>query len=219
MPLTSNYQVVIGNYQPIKRTLPHLATRGIFAFDALVDSYSDLPGFCLFIFWHCISQETVVKCIAMIFLRNYFVNTTDKPDVFSVIHEVNRTIRESKAKEGLATILVPAPGGAITIIEPLPDIVEKFKEAIRVFPGEGAETKNRRREEIAIGPRVAAAMLGKSVGIPIKDGKLLLGLREEPVLVDLETRGGRREFYVQITGESGEEQQGGQKVPQQMQRR
>lgn len=154
----------------------------------------------------------------MIFLRNYFVNTTDKTDVLSVIHEVTRTIREANATEGLLTIIVPAPGAALTIIEPLPDIVEKLREAIRIFPGEGAETKNRRKDEISIGPRVAAAMLGKSIAIPIKDGKLLLAPREEPVLIDLETGGRRREFCVQIVFEGGEEQQG-RKVPPQMRRR
>lgn len=153
----------------------------------------------------------------MIFLRNYFLNTTDKVDVMPIIHEVMRTIRESQAKDGLATIMVPEPGGAVTIIEPLPDIVEKLKEAIRIFPGEGAETKNRRKEEIPIGPRVAAAILGKSIGIPMKDGRLVLGPREEPVIIDLENTAKRREFYVQINADTPEAKQAG-RVPPQMAR-
>ena len=53
----------------------------------------------------------------MIFLRNYFLSTTDGLDVLSIIHEVNRAISEGNAKEGLATIIVPSPGGALTIME------------------------------------------------------------------------------------------------------
>lgn len=150
----------------------------------------------------------------MIFLRNYFLNTTDKVDVMSVIHEVMRTIRESRAQEGLVTIVVPAPGGAVTIIEPLPDIMEKLKEAIRIFPGEGTETKNRRKEDIPIGPRIAAAVLGKSISIPVKDGKLVLGPREEPVIIDLEDTARRREFCVQISADTPEAKQAGQVPPQ-----
>ncbi|HPW45061.1 MAG TPA: YjbQ family protein [bacterium] len=152
----------------------------------------------------------------MIFLRNYFLNTTPEVDVLSVIHEVTRTIRESAASEGLVTISVPAPGGALAILEPLPDIIAKFKEAIRIFPGENEQTKNRRKEEVLVGPRVVAAILGKSLSIPFKDGRLLLAPREEPVLVDLERKGLRREFYVQVVG-ADMRQQG--RVPQQMARR
>lgn len=66
-----------------------------------------------------------------------------------------------------------------------------------------------------VGPRVVAAILGKSLSIPFKDGRLLLAPRE-PVLVDLERKGLRREFYVQVVG-ADMRQQG--RVPQQMARR
>lgn len=139
--------------------------------------------------------------IAVIFLRNYFINTTSKVDVVSVIHEINRCLRESKATEGLATVSVPAPGAGVTVVEPLPGIVDYLKEAATLFPGEGAETKNRRKEEVSVGPRIAAAMLGKTLSLPFSGGRLLLGPREEVVLVDFETEGRRREFNVQIMGE------------------
>lgn len=143
----------------------------------------------------------------MILLRNYFVNTTGALDIISVIHETNRAIREAGISEGAVNITVPAPGGAIAIIETLPDLIKQLKAAIAIFPGEGMETKNRRKEEIAVGPRVAAAILGKTIQIPVSRGRLVLGPREEPVLIDLEKSGRRREFYVQVTGEGGEQAQ------------
>lgn len=143
----------------------------------------------------------------MISLKNYFVNTTEDVDVLTVIHEVNRTIKESTIVDGVATIIVPEPGGALAVMEPLPDIVQEFKEALKIFPGEGVETKNRRKEEIDVGPRIAAAMLGRSLQIPVLKGKLVLGAREEPMLIDLEKDGKRREFYVQVMGDPPPQQQ------------
>jgi thiamine phosphate synthase YjbQ (UPF0047 family) len=154
----------------------------------------------------------------MIFLRNYFLNTTDRIDVLSIIHEVNRTIRESTIKDGMVLVTIPQPGGALAILEPLPDIVEKFKEALRVFPGQDQVTKNRRKDEIEVGPRIVAAMLGKSVSLPVKDQRLVIGAREEIVVVDMETSARRREFAVQVMGDGPEPQQQG-KVPSQMRRR
>ena len=139
----------------------------------------------------------------MILLKNYFINTTGDVDVESVIHEVNRTIREANATEGSIIIIVPEAGAALAVIEPLDDIVGLLKDALKVFPGEGVLTKNRRKEEIDVGPRIAAAMLGKSLHIPLSGGKLVLGAREEPVLIDLEKTGRRREFYVQVIAEGG----------------
>lgn len=143
----------------------------------------------------------------VIFLRNYFINTTEEIDVLSVIHEVTRTLRESTIPDGLVTVIVPGPGGALTIVEPLPDVLDRLKEALGQFPGEGTQTVNRRKEEIPVGPRISAAMLGKSVQIPVSAGKFVLGPREEVVLIDFEREGRRREFTVQVMGEAPQQQQ------------
>lgn len=139
----------------------------------------------------------------MIFLRNYFIATTDGIDVISIIHEINRTVRESAIPDGVVTVMVPAPGGAVTVLEPLPDIVDKLRETVlSLSGGEGeAETKDRRKEPVAVGPRIAAAVFGKSLQIPLSTGKLVLGPREEVVLIDAEREGRRREFCVQVMGE------------------
>jgi secondary thiamine-phosphate synthase enzyme len=137
----------------------------------------------------------------MIFLKNYYVNTTEEVDVISIIHEVNGAIKDSKIPNGIVNVIVTAPGGAVTILEPLTDIVDQFKQALEIFPGEGVETLSRRKEPIAVAPRIKAAMLGKSLHVPLNNGKLVLGPREEIILIDFEKNAKRREFFVQIMGE------------------
>lgn len=139
----------------------------------------------------------------MILLKNYFVNTTKEVDVISILHDVGYALKEAGAQEGLVTVMVPGPGASVTIIQPLPDVVSELKEALKVFPGEGKEAKTRRKETIKVGARVKAAMLGKSLTVPVKEGKLLLGHREEIVLVDFEAGAKRREFMVQVMSEGG----------------
>ena len=126
----------------------------------------------------------------------------------SVVHEVLRTIRESGAKSGLATVIVPESGAALVIAEPLPDIVASLKDAVLRVQGTDASTKNRRKEEIALGPRLASAILGRSIQIPFDDGHLLLGTREEPLIVDIDQNMRRLEFKVQVMGEGGEDKGG-----------
>jgi len=147
----------------------------------------------------------------MILLKNYFINTTKDVDVISIIHDVNYAIRDSGAEEGLATVTVPGPGAAVTIIHPLPENLAELKEALKIFPGEGKEAQTRRKESVKIGARIKAAMLGKSLSIPFKSKKLILDTREEIVLLDFESEGKRREYVVQVLSEGGGEegQQGG----------
>ncbi len=167
-------------------------------------------------FKDCIPKAPSIDYRAMILLKNYFVNTTEGVDVVTVLHEVNRTIAEAAASEGQVNIMVPESGAALALIHPLPEIVDNLKLALAVYPGEGVLAKTRRKEEIDVGARVASAMLGRSLTIPISGGKLVVGAREEPVLIDLEKGGRRREFYVQVVGEAAGQQQ--QKQPQRQRR-
>lgn len=53
----------------------------------------------------------------MIFLKNYFVNTTKEVDYIPVIHDVRYAIRDSQAVNGLVTVTVPASGAGLMISE------------------------------------------------------------------------------------------------------
>jgi thiamine phosphate synthase YjbQ (UPF0047 family) len=141
----------------------------------------------------------------MIYLKNYYITTVEDTDVRSVVHEVERTIRESGAKSGLATVIVPESGAALVIGEPLDDFVTALKDAVLRMQGTGSSTKNRRKEEIDLGPRLASAILGRSLQLPFEDGHLLLGVREEPLIIDLNRAAHRLEFRVQVMGEGGED--------------
>lgn len=149
----------------------------------------------------CIKFGGEIASILMIFLKNYFINTTNEVDIISIIHDVNRVIRDSKIIDGVVTVVVPEPGGSLTILEPLPELIKQLKDTLLIFPGEGVETLSRRKEPVAVAPRIKAAMLGKSVVLPLEKGKLVLGPREEIVLIDFEKDGRRREFYVQVMGD------------------
>jgi len=146
----------------------------------------------------------------MIFLKKCFVNTTKDVDVVPITHDVKYALRDSEADEGLVTVVASSPGAALLVVEPVDEVIAELKEAFKMFPGEGKEATTRRKESVTVGARVRAAMIGKSVSLPFADGKPLIGLREEVVLIDFENTGRRREYAVQVMGEGGgEEPQGG----------
>lgn len=134
----------------------------------------------------------------MIFLKSYFVNTTAEVDFLPITSDVNYAIRDGQGKDGLVTIVVPSGRAAITVFEPLPEVISELKSALEIFAGEGKETADKRKEQVFIAPRVQTAMLGRSLTIPIKDAKLVLDPYEEIYLIDFDKKAHRREFIVQV---------------------
>ena len=146
----------------------------------------------------------------MIVLKHYYVNTTKEVDFLSIIHDVRYAIRDANAKDGLVTVIVPDSSAALTIIEPIPAVIEELKIAFEIFAGEGATATDRRKVTIDISPRVQAAMLGRSLSIPLKDGKLIIDPYEEIYLIDFDKTGKRRQFCVQVMVEDAPAKPAGQ---------
>lgn len=151
----------------------------------------------------------------MTFLKSYFINTTEEVDVLNISNDVKYAIRDSGGKDGLATVIVSGPGAGVTTLESIPEVIEELKVAFEVFAGEGATAKDKKKEEVQVNPRVQAAILGRSVSIPIKDARFVLDPYEEIFLVDFDKKVRRREFKVQIMtqAEGQQPQQAGRGAP------
>lgn len=139
----------------------------------------------------------------MIFLRNYYVNTTGKTDVLLLTHDVKRSVRESGIPSGVVTVLVPGGTAAVVLLENDPKIHEDLKKWVEAqVPADTGPRPNRRSGSGRNDAHLRAALLGVSVGIPLMDGKLMLGAWQEVVLYDFDdSKVGRREITIQIVGE------------------
>lgn len=144
----------------------------------------------------------------MIFLRNYFIGTTDQVDIKSIIHEVNRTLRESGAKDGLIVISVPEHGAGLAICEGVKELTDSLKDTVIGLAG-GGKTKNRRKEDLDIGSRIYSNILGRTLSLPIREGRVQIGHREEVFLMDFTDTALRREFLIQIHFDDAGKAQGG----------
>ncbi len=148
----------------------------------------------------------------MIFLKSYFVNTTAETNLIQITSDVNFALRDSNCKEGLVTLVIPGPGAGLAVFEPIPELLDELKVAFEIYAGEGTEGVDKRKEKVAVAPRVQAAMLGRTLSLPVKNGKLLLEPYEEVFLIDFEKKPRRREFYVQVISEAAAEE--GKGAPQ-----
>jgi len=139
----------------------------------------------------------------MIFLRNYYVNTTAKTDVLLITHDVKRAVRESGIPTGVVTVFIPGSTAGVAILENDPKIHEDLKKWVETqVPTETGPRPSRRSGSGRNDAHLRAAVIGVSVGIPLMDGKLMLGAWQEVVLYDFDdSKVGRREITIQIVGE------------------
>lgn len=142
----------------------------------------------------------------MIFLKKYYVNTTDQWDCLPITHEVRYAVRDAQIPAGVVTVLVSGPGAGVTIGESMPEVATGLKEAFKRWgePTKGGKAKDQWRQPMDVEPRILAALLGRSVQVPFENGRLCLDPYSEVLLCDFESKGKRREFVVQVMGESGE---------------
>jgi len=140
----------------------------------------------------------------MIFLRNYYVNTTQKTDVLVVTHDVKRAVREANVPSGVVHILIPGATAGIAILEGDPKIYEEYKNWVEAqIPSSGGARPVRRSGSGRNDAHIRAALVGTSLSIPLQDGKLMLGAWQEVVLFDFDdSKVGRREFTIQVMGEA-----------------
>ncbi len=139
----------------------------------------------------------------MIFLRNYYVNTTAKVDVLLITHDVKRAVRESGIQTGLITILIPGGTAGVALLENDPKIHEDLKKWVETqVPADPGPRPSRRSGSGRNDAHLRAALIGVSVGIPLMDGKVMLGAWQEVVLYDFDdSKVTRREITIHIIGE------------------
>jgi len=138
----------------------------------------------------------------MLFFKKYYVNTTEEVDAKSIIHDLQYAIQDSKAPEGLLTVIVPDSGAGLAIINPNDELIEEMKTTFDVFGADTGTIVDNLKREKDIAPIIQAAIMGRTIHLPFQDCKLLLDPYDEVILFDFEKKSGRREFVVQIISEA-----------------
>ncbi|HEX5034691.1 MAG TPA: YjbQ family protein, partial [bacterium] len=106
----------------------------------------------------------------MIFLRNYYVNTTAKVDVLLITHDVKRAVRESGIQSGVITILIPGGTAGVALLENDPKIHEDMKKWVETqVPAETGPRPNRRSGSGRNDAHIRSALIGVNLVLPLMD--------------------------------------------------
>ncbi|MGD0478049.1 MAG: secondary thiamine-phosphate synthase enzyme YjbQ [Nitrososphaerales archaeon] len=134
--------------------------------------------------------------------RHVEVRSRAENDVVDITKDVQKAVRESGLKDGIATVFVSGSTATVTTMEFEPGLIEDFPKMLeRVSPrGISYEHQKTWRDDNGRS-HVKASLVGPSLSVPFVDGILALGTWQQIVFVELDIRPRTRKIVVQIVGE------------------
>ncbi len=120
-------------------------------------------------------------------------------DITANIHKI---IKNSKFKNGFLIIFIPGSTGAITTIEYEPGLLKDFPSMLERISPKNLEYEHEKRWHDGNGhSHVRASLLGPSLTVPFQDSKMMLGIWQQIVFIELDIKPRTRELVVQVIGE------------------
>ncbi|UCH22523.1 MAG: YjbQ family protein [Deltaproteobacteria bacterium] len=141
---------------------------------------------------------------ASVFVGSVQVSLKTGPDIRDITMELDRLLGESKIAEGTLTATAVGSTGSITSIEFEPGVIEDLKKAINRLAPPGEEYAHEKAWHDGNGhSHVQAALLGPSIAVPVRGGRLRLGTWQQIVAVNHDNRPRTRAIEVTILGTAG----------------
>jgi secondary thiamine-phosphate synthase enzyme len=130
------------------------------------------------------------------------ISTKGFTDIIDVTSQVAGAIKRSEVNSGTVTVFVSGSTAGVTTIEYEPGLLKDLPEAFEKI----APMKERYHHDATWHDgngfaHVRAAMLGCSLTVPFKDGRMALGTWQQIVVIDFDNRSRHREVVLQIMGE------------------
>ena len=137
-----------------------------------------------------------------IFTQIIKIRSKGENDVINITQQVSKAVTNSKIQNGNVTVFVSGSTGSITTIEYEPGLVKDFPKMLERMAPKNIEYGHEQMWHDGNGhSHVKASLVGPSLTVPFKDGKLLLGTWQQIVFIELDIRSRERSLVVQTIGE------------------
>jgi secondary thiamine-phosphate synthase enzyme len=123
-------------------------------------------------------------------------------DIIDMTGQIDEAIKESTLQDGVVVIFVSGSTAAITTIEYEPGLKKDFPKMLaRIAPRDIEYEHDNTWHDGNGHSHVRASLIGPSLTVPFKDGRMMLGVWQQIVVVEMDTRRRERTIVLQIIGE------------------
>jgi secondary thiamine-phosphate synthase enzyme len=138
------------------------------------------------------------------FCKSIKVQTNTGPDIRDITPALDQLIGKSGIEEGNLFAAMVGSTGSLTTIEYEPGVVQDLKMAVNRLAPPGMEYEHEKAWHDGNGhSHVQAALLGPSIALPIRGGRLKTGTWQQVVAINHDNHARSRTIEVTITGTTG----------------
>lgn len=126
------------------------------------------------------------------------------PDIIDITTGLLRCVEASNIAAGTLSATMIGSTGSLTTIEYEPGVIEDLKQAVnRMAPRDMPYAHELAWHDGNGHSHVQAAMMGPSLTVPIRGGRLVLGTWQQVVAINHDNRPRRRNIEITIVGSAG----------------
>ena len=131
------------------------------------------------------------------------LQTRGNDHILDVTDKVQEILARHGFDEGQALVFVSGSTAGITTIEYEPGLLEDIPAAFEKIAPKGAPYRHEEAWNDGNGhSHVRASLVGPSLTVPFRKGKLMLGTWQQIVVIDFDNRPRQRDIVVQLSGEA-----------------
>jgi secondary thiamine-phosphate synthase enzyme len=129
------------------------------------------------------------------------VSTHGNSEVVDITPHIVDILKQQKMKEGHVTIFVVGSTASISTTEFEPGLRKDIPEMLeRIAPSNARYHHDDTWGDGNGHAHVRASILGPSLTVPFSEGKLLLGIWQQIILIDFDNKARHRDIVVQLMG-------------------
>jgi secondary thiamine-phosphate synthase enzyme len=129
------------------------------------------------------------------------VSTHGNSEVVDITQQIVDILKQQKMKEGHVTIFVVGSTASISTTEFEPGLRKDIPEMLeRIAPSNARYHHDDTWGDGNGHAHVRASILGPSLTVPFSEGKLLLGIWQQIILIDFDNKARHRDIVVQLMG-------------------
>jgi len=138
----------------------------------------------------------------MVITDGITINTQGFGDIRDITTETTEAVTGNKIRSGTVTVFIPGATAGVTTIEYEPGLTYDFQAMWeRLVPRDIPYRHDARWGDGNGFSHTRAALLGPSLVVPFREGRLLLGTWQQIVVVDFDNRPRQRQVTFQIMGD------------------
>ncbi len=135
-----------------------------------------------------------------VYQDEFSMSTSKRVQVIDITDKIEKVVDKSKIENGICQILVPHATAGIILEEAESGLIRDIEKKIENMFPKGAGYEHDRIDDNA-NSHLASGFIGQSRILPIKDGRIVRGTWQRPMLLEFDGPRSSRRVFITVIGE------------------